>query len=134
MRGRCCKRGKGARPSGTWLAFLALTIQVLLPFLVAYEIGLAGTPANAETITICHAPAATTAPGHGTGGAAHHGLADGCPICLALAAGQAFTATAPVTPPLPQGKAVPLRVEAPAPHPCALAAASYNPRAPPFIA
>jgi hypothetical protein len=49
---------------GEWLAFLAVAIQVLLPFLVAFEIALAGNPAYADAIPICHAPdSQSAAPG-----------------------------------------------------------------------
>ncbi len=137
MRGVHRARSKAAAPEGTWLAFLAVAIQVLLPFLVAYEITLAGTPAYAasKTTTICSASGSTTSPAsRSTDHTAHHGLADGCPICMALAAGQAFTAAAAVALALPQVKAVVLRVTVHASRVSTLAAASYNPRAPPFIA
>lgn len=128
-------RSKTARPAGAWLAFLALAIQILLPFLVAYEIGLASTPANAETITICHMPGATAALEPGADKDTHHArLCEGCPICTALAAGHAFTAAGPVALPLPQAAAIVLHLTMQMPRAFASAAASYNPRAPPAIA
>ncbi len=98
------RRRQVTPPAGIWLAFLALTIQVLLPFLVAFEIALASSPAYADRTTfICSASrlAAPAAPKPGDP-ATHHGLSDGCPICTALAVGQAFTATSPVLLPLPK--------------------------------
>jgi hypothetical protein len=127
------RTGKKAAPQGTWLAFLALAVQVLLPFLVAYEIGLASTPAYAAGTTVICSASSPTAPRavHHT---AHHGLADGCPICIALAAAQAFTAAPPVALPLPQAQSVILHHAGVAPRPYASTATSYNPRAPPSIA
>jgi hypothetical protein len=125
-----------AVPEGTWLAFLALAVQVLLPFLVAYEIALASTPAYAEgTTVICSASSSTTIPAaHPVDHTAHHGLAAGCPLCIAAAAAHAFTAAPPVALPLPQARSVILHHAGVAPRPYASTAASYNPRAPPSIA
>src|SRR5579862_740996 len=54
------RKDRKAAPQGTGLAFLALAIQALLPFLVAYEIALASTPAYAESAhVICSASAIT---------------------------------------------------------------------------
>jgi hypothetical protein len=119
-------------PPGAWLAFLALAIQALLPFLLASEIALGNTQAYAEaTSVICTASGSTaTQPSHSS----HHGLADNCPICLALAAGQAFTTLAQAVLPLPQAASITLSLVAPAPGALAGFAASYHPRAPPFIA
>lgn len=131
---RCHRSGVSTRqPAGAWLAFLAIAVQILLPFLVAYEIGLAGRPADAATISICHTPAAT-APEQGSGSPTHHGLGDGCPICVALAAGQAFTAAAPVVLPVPQATVLTLPLDMQVLGAAAFAGASYNPRAPPTIA
>jgi hypothetical protein len=94
---------KTAAPPGAWLAFLALAVQVFLPFLVAYEIELAGTAANAETITICHTAGTSTAPGQDRGDTSHHGISECCPLCTTVAADHAFIATAPAAPPLPYG-------------------------------
>ncbi len=125
---------KRLRRPGAALAFLALGIQALLPFLVAFEIALAGRPAYADTIYICSAthPTTPSAP-HEPGGTPHHGLSDGCPICLALAAGQAFTAAAPIAFPLPEASAGAIYRDLAAARPHVIAAAAYNPRAPPAI-
>ncbi len=130
------RASRRAAPQGTWLAFLALAIQALLPFLLAYEIALGTTPAHAAgTTAICAASGSTTTPfSHQADHSSHHGLADGCPICLALAAGQAFTAISPVALPLPQTAAVTLSLAAQAPRALGGFSASYNPRAPPSIA
>jgi hypothetical protein len=140
-KGRGMKRGhqrvkRTDVPQGTWLAFLALAVQVLLPFFVAYEIGLASTPAYAEgTTVICSASGSTTAPTpRSANHASHHTLSDGCPICIALAASHAFTTALPVALPLPQASSVILRHAADAPRTFASTAAFYNPRAPPSIA
>jgi hypothetical protein len=121
-----------AAPPGAWLAFLALAVQALLPFLLASEIALGNTQAHADgTTVICAAAGSTTTqPSHSS----HHRLADNCPICLALAAGQAFTTLAQVALPLPQAASFTLsQATAPAPDAGAGFTASYNPRAPPFI-
>jgi hypothetical protein len=124
-----------AGPQGTWLAFLALAIQSLLPFLVAYEIALASTPAHAQdTSVLCSASASPSSSNATIDHTTHHGLIGSCPICMALAASHAFTAAAPVALPLPQPAQVIQRYMARVPHAFADAAASYNPRAPPFIA
>lgn len=125
-----------APPQGIGLAFLALAVQALLPFVIAYEITFASTSAAAEGTTIICAVAGPTASSasHQVDHTSHHGLADGCPICLALAAGQAFIAAAPVALPLPQAASIVLRLAAHAPRASAGFSASYNPRAPPFTA
>jgi hypothetical protein len=134
MRGLQRPRGK-TPPEGIGLAFLALAIQVLLPFLVAYEITLAGTPAYAESkIQICSVSGSTSSSAHPIDHAAHHGLTDGCPICLALAASQAFTAAAPVALPLPQAEPILQHQAAHTPQVFSGTTASYRPRAPPAIA
>jgi hypothetical protein len=135
MRGLHRPRGKTAPPEGIGLAFLALAIQILLPFLVAFEITLARTPAYAESKSpICSASGSTTSPAHLIDHTAHHGLADGCPICLALAASQAFTAAAPVALPLPQAALVLRNQPALTPPLFGGISASYRSRAPPVLA
>jgi DUF2946 family protein len=122
-------------PRGLWLAFLALAIQVLLPFLVGYEIALVSSPALAETTVICSASGPATAPAGPANHAAHHGLAaHACPLCIALASSQAFTTAAPVALPLPQGSAVTIAHRVVTLRTSVAPAASYNPRAPPSIA
>ncbi len=135
--GSYSRRGaKRAVPQGTWLALLALAIQILLPFLVAYEIAFAGTPAHAQgTSVICSAaePTNPTAPPQGSHGS-RHGLTASCPICMALAAGQAFTAAAPIALPLPLVESFVHYIAVQTPNAPFGAIASYNPRAPPSIA
>jgi Protein of unknown function (DUF2946) len=121
-------------PQGAWLAFLALAVQVLLPFLVAYEIALAGSPAYAATITICRAPGSADAPAKTGEHGARHALNENCPLCAALAAAHGFTVPTPAPAPLPRVPVLlTLRWEA-APLALLPAAASYAPRAPPSIA
>ncbi len=130
------RRRQGAAPAGAWLAFLAIAAQVLLPFLVAFEISLASSPAYADRTTfICSASrlAAPAAPKQDQR-TTHHGLSDGCPICTALAAGQAFTATSPVLLSPPKAAATDAPVQVPALRAPAVKVASYNSRAPPSIA
>jgi len=121
-------------PQGAWLAFLALAVQVLLPFLVAYEIALAGSPAYAATITICRAPGSADAPAKPGEHGARHALNESCPLCAALAAAQGFTSPMPLPLPLPRAPAVLTLYREAAPPALLPAAASYAPRAPPFTA
>jgi hypothetical protein len=118
-------------PRGTLLAFLALAIQAMLPFFLAVEIARAANPAYADTVVIC------SALGHhdsnGTTGD-HRGMADGCPICSALAASHAFTAP-PATPlPLPVACGGVARATPDTATAAFFAASSYQSRAPPIIA
>jgi hypothetical protein len=113
------------------LAFLALAIQAMLPFFLAVEIARAANPAYADTVVIC------SALGHhdsnGTTGD-HHGIADGCPICTALAAGHGFTAP-PATPlPLPVACGGVALAAPDATAAAFFATSSYRSRAPPTIA
>jgi len=123
-------------PQGLWLAFLALAIQTLLPFLVSYEIALASSPALAETTVICSASGpATTPAGAPANHAAHHGFAaHACPLCIALASSQAFAAAPSLALPLPQGNPIAIAHSTLTLRTGVAPAASYNPRAPPFIA
>ncbi|MGH7033049.1 MAG: DUF2946 family protein [Stellaceae bacterium] len=127
------RRPRTAR-SGAALAFLALALQVLLPFLVAFDIALASRPAEAGPAgVICSAGLADAhaSPSSNRRATHHHGLSDNCPICTALAASQAFTAASPILLPLPRDAFVfaPERVAVrgiPG-----FAAAAYDSRAPP---
>jgi Protein of unknown function (DUF2946) len=119
-------------PRGFYLAFIALAVQVMLPFVVAIQIARLGDPAFADTV-ICSA-LGPSAQHDGGNTSDHHGPGDACPLCGALALGQAFVAAA--TPSIP----VPLRssritlaaIEIPS---LALpSAAPYQSRAPPVIA
>lgn len=115
---------------GAWLAFLAVAVQMLLPFLVAYEIALAGSPAYADDFPICHAAeSSNTAPGS----AGNHANPDSCPICAALAVGQAFTTPPPIAAPLPQTlRHVEFDISVPVQR-IALACTPYQSRAPPAL-
>jgi len=129
------RRKRQEAPQGLWLAFLALAIQTLLPFLVSYEIALASSPALAETTVICSASGpATAAPGAPANHATHHGFAaHACPLCIALASSQALAAATSVALPLPQGDPVAIAHSKVTLRTGAAPAAAYNPRAPPFI-
>jgi hypothetical protein len=119
-------------PSGVALAFLALALQVLLPFLVAYEIGVLGNPASAETTIICTASGSHAVPNQQSG-ADQPDHAGPCSLCIALAAAHAFTAAAPGTLPLPH-RVARITLQAAVSHRTfAFPAASYHSRAPPFI-
>jgi hypothetical protein len=127
-------REKATAPTGAWLAFLALAIQVLLPFFIANDVALASTQTDPDyTIVICSAFGAAKVPAQQEGSHHRHGLLSGCPICTALTAGQAYTPGAPLTLPLPQTEAVVFLRVAYAPRAPSIATASYNSRAPPFI-
>jgi len=129
--GRYLKRPK-ATPLGVWLAFLAAAGQVLLPFLLAFEIALAEPPADAAYgAAICsagHMPAPTSPSG---GGTERHAPAGGCPICQALAAGHAFIPPTVVTLAAPTNSTAVRQPSAPRQSLTALASASYRSRAPP---
>ncbi len=117
-------------PAGAWLAFLAIAIQVLLPFVVAYEIALVGSPAYADSLSsICSAHAQPEVPAGS--GQRHHGPSGGCPICTAMAAAQAFTAPAPLVLPPPRAIGNDVPIAAVGSRPGAIGAAPYQSRAPP---
>ena len=87
-------RSRKAGPRGTWLAFLAVAMQVLVPFFLMVDIARAERPDGAAVIC--------SALGHSTdrsGNASDHGFTQHCPICTALAAAQAVAP--PAAPPLP---------------------------------
>jgi hypothetical protein len=116
-------------PRGAWLAFLALALQVLLPFFLAVEIARADEPGGIAVI--CSALGHDT---HRHNNATDHGLADHCSICTTLAAAHGFAP--PVTPPLPMpisaGRAVLTVTDAA--QAAILIAAPYQSRGPPAIA
>jgi hypothetical protein len=124
-----------APPQGFALASLAVAIQLLLPFLIAFEIAAASTPAYAETTSLCLTAGSTGAgaPASHNGKTGRHGVAGGCPICVTLAASQAFTAPAPVAAPPPPERPVALFSRSLSSLPLVPAPASYRSRAPPFI-
>lgn len=81
---------------GTLLAFIALTIQAMLPFFLAVEMARASNPAYADSIPIC------SSFGHHGGGTAGDQPGNGsCPVCAAVAAGQSFTAATQLAVPMP---------------------------------
>jgi hypothetical protein len=124
------RTGKRAAPSGAWLAFLAIAVQILLPFLVAYEIALVSSPAYADRdAAICSASGTHSAPTSHT----KPGLCDQCPLCGAMAATQGFTTAIPVAVPLPRTTGSIVFDVATASHATHFAAASYNSRAPPTV-
>ncbi len=121
----------GTVPAGIGMAFLAVAIQVLLPFLVAYEIALMASPAYAGTVTfICSASGTHSQVPDGSN-QSHHGLSDGCPLCTAMAAGQAFTTPSPVALPLPRVVEGDIVTAPIAPRIAPIVAAPYQSRAPP---
>jgi hypothetical protein len=81
-------------PRGAWLAFLAVAMQVLVPFFLMVEIARAEGPDG--TAVIC---SALDHSAQQNGDSSDHGLAQHCPICTALAAAQAVAP--PAAPPLP---------------------------------
>lgn len=133
MSHRPCWLGNRPRPFGVWLSLTALAVQALLPLLLGFEIGLISAEADVQCIAdVAHAGAShSRAPDGRDQSHHHHSLADGCPICLALAAGQTFTAANDVALPLPTSSASIVLYAARAPGRTSFAAASYNPRAPP---
>jgi hypothetical protein len=127
------RRHRSARPRSprcAWLAFLALAMQVLVPFFMAVEIARAEIPGAAAVIC--------SALGHDThqdgDNPADHGLADHCSICTTLAAAQGFAP--PAAPPLP----LPLSIGcsdlsvADVAQAAQLVRSPYLSRGPPFIA
>ena len=114
-------------PDGIALAFLALFLQVLLPFFVVLEIATLSDPAAAETAAICSHSGT-----HHEGGVdqTNHGA---CPLCIALSTAQHFTDATHVAVPVPQEVAT-IELHAVAARLVAtIAAAPYQSRAPPFI-
>src|SRR5208282_466628 len=89
------------RLAAGWFGCLAMAVQALLPLLLAAEIRLA----DAGELPIYAQAGAEQAAGpvthqHRHSGSSHHGGMAACPICQAVACGQAFadTATAPALP------------------------------------
>jgi hypothetical protein len=116
---------------GAWLAFLAAGVQVLLPFLVAYEIALASDPAYADNFTAICSSSGIHSQLPGDTRQPHHGMSDGCPICTAMAAGQAFTTPGPVALPLPRVVASDVAVAPVVAFTATPVASPYQSRAPP---
>jgi hypothetical protein len=98
MRARRHRLPQTRPPRGAWLAFLAVALQVLLPFFIAVEIARADVPG--PDAVICSALGSGA---HHDGGTTNDHQSDGgCPICAAVAAGQSFTAPAPLAVPTPR--------------------------------
>ena len=116
------------------LTFLAVTVQVFLPFFVAIAIAQLSNPAVASTAFICAGHHGETAPpANRNPGNARHGLVDGGALCAALAAGHAVTPPAAIPLPLPR---VVARAALDAPSAAAILAppaAPYQSRAPPAL-
>ena len=85
---------RATAPRGTWLALLALAMQVLLPFFLAVQIARAAEPGGSAVICsgLGHAQ-------HGGNPADQGPIDQCCSICSTLAAAQSFAPTE--TPPLP---------------------------------
>lgn len=129
MSARRHRLGATRAPRGALLAFLAVAMQVLVPFFMAVEIARAEVPGAAAVIC--------SALGHNTqqnGNANDQGLADHCSICTTLAAAQAFVP--PAAPPLPRPVPVGHRdlTATDAVQAALLVTASYQSRGPPSIA
>ena len=122
-----------------WLAVVALSIQALIPALLAAEISVADT-GSGGLFTLCaygHLHLAAHHDGGGSPHDSHDGDDEGeggalCPICVALLASPVFTATPAVLLPLPATRPV----EAVAAFDASFAVASfqafYRSRAPPI--
>jgi len=121
-------------PIGVGLAALSLAIQLLLPFVLANEIAFANPSGGAPGPSlICSASGLAQIPGHRSDdGSSKHGLAGGCPICMALAAGQAFVASAPIIMPPPVAVAAVVELGRGPVRLAALPPLSYRSRAPPI--
>lgn len=122
------------RSLGESLAWIALVVQILQPFFVADAIVL--LTKRAETVPgayLCLVPGSRPAPAqHNGAGHQPHGLADGCPLCAALAAAQALAEPAAIALALPE---LVLRIvlsEPPAAAPARVALPAYRSRAPPL--
>jgi hypothetical protein len=122
-------RGRRVKRFGLRLALLALAVQALIPFLVAFQLrALAQSPEAA----VLDAPLCLhDGSGQPAGGAPHQDCTAACPLCAALAAGSLIG-------PPPAGVAIPLVIgaevptTAPAPTLAGLVpSASYRSRAPP---
>ena len=114
---------------GAWLAFLALAMQVLVPFFLMVEIARADTPDGVAVIC--------SALGHNTqqnGSTSDHGLVDHCSICTTLAAAQAYAP--PAAPPLPMPASISRSdlSAADSAQAALLVTSSYQSRGPPSIA
>jgi hypothetical protein len=119
-------------PHGFFLAFMAVAVQLLLPFVIAIQIARLGDPAFADTV-ICSSLGATA---HHDGGTSndHHGPGEACPLCGALALGQAFTAAEAPAMPMPLRSSRIILATVDAPSLALVGTSSYQSRGPPTIA
>jgi hypothetical protein len=120
-------------PRGSLLAFVAVAMQAMLPFFVAVALVRASNPAYADSIPICSSLGTAGHSDNGTNGEQHANCGD-CPICTALAAGQAFLAppTVPLPVPVSLGRIVLTTTDTP--RLALLAASPYQSRGPPLNA
>jgi len=124
-----------------WLAVVALSIQALIPALLAAEISVADT-GSGGLFTLCAYGHLHVATHHREGsGSAHHSHegdedeGEGgalCPICVALLASPVFTAAAPVFLPLPASRPAEVVVASGTSFIVASFHSPYHSRAPPF--
>jgi hypothetical protein len=123
------------RLAAGWFGCLAMAVQALLPLLLAAEIRLA----DAGELSICAMDGAEQAAGpvthqHHNSGSSHHGGMAACPICQAVACGQAFADTAALPAlPAPQSHETAAAFAPPASHLQAFYSSSYRARAPPAL-
>ena len=114
---------------GTLLAFIAVTVQAMLPFFIAGAMLEATNPAFAAAASICGTPPA----GHHGSGTTGNQNSD-IPLCAAVAAGQSFVAPPAPMVPLPIScRAAPL-FSTKASRLASVATSSYQSRGPPAIA
>lgn len=123
-----------------WLAVIALSIQALIPALLAAEINVADS-GSGGLFTLCAYGHLHLATHHHEAGSSDHpyegdqgeGWAGAlCPICVALLASPIFTATPPVFLPLPQSRPIEVVGDSDPSFAVASFQAFYRSRAPPF--
>jgi DUF2946 family protein len=122
-----------------WLAVIALSIQALIPALLAAEISVADT-GSGGLFTLCaygHLHLAAHRDGTGSPGHSHEGEEGGeggalCPICVALLASPLFTAAPAVFLPLPASRPAEAVAASESSFAVASFRASYRSRAPPL--
>jgi Protein of unknown function (DUF2946) len=116
------------------VTFLAITVQVFLPYFVAIGIAQLRNPAVASTVFICAGTHGETTPRSNRDGSnTHHGLIGGCTLCAALATGQGLAPAAAIAPPLPYSAANTVLETVAESAPCSPIASSYQSRAPPSL-
>jgi DUF2946 family protein len=133
--------GRLKRRAAAWLGLLALGIQILIPLVVAAEIGLAtsagaGAGSVFELCVFGHVhgvaqnDADDSAPGksHGT---TDSGLGAACPICIALHAASPFAAPEAGPLPIPSASGIDVPILAAPIAPLFPLVAAYHSRAPP---